>query len=900
MALIGRAAEVNLLAALLEGARRSVGGALVLRGEPGIGKTALLECAIELAADMRILSVTGLEAEAHFGYGVLHRFLLPLMAGIDDLPRPQRDALMAAFGMDEAARANPFLAGLATLTLITTYAREQPLLCVCDDGQWLDAESLRILAFVSRRLTADNVVVVFGTRDSAATAVLDDLPHHRLTGIGERASWELLGLHVKGKLDRDVAARVVGEAQGNPLALQLMAEELETRIPAPGPAGQSGDAIREQFLRQVSGLPGHTRRLLLLAAAEPTGDRDLVWRAARELGVHEAAADLLMAAEPAERAGLLVTAPFVRFRHPLLRSAVYAEAGPEDRRAVHRALARATNADGDVDRRAQHLAAATAGPDEDVAAQLERSADQARRRGGFTAQAALLVRSAELSPEPRGRTRRLIAACEAAIIAGRIDQAEGLLDRIEPYAQGTERARALRLRAMLRISTARAEQAIDAVIESAAYDEHPGRTADTLLLGFYAVSISPVTARHSLRDLAAATDTSAGAETQAPFLVALARTFAYGIGSSAPLLRQALNAAAQSHDPPNGPAVPILTAMAGIEMWADQAVGALCDTYTRHARDRGDLQSLRAVLHASGMLQLWRGKFGAAETLFAEFSEMSAVIGGGERFAGLVRIALLAWRGDDEGTQAAAELISAHRTDPQTVGGFSLQSARQALTILHLGRSRYAEALAQARAVFDDAFPLLHSPILPDLVEAAVRTGDHELARTTLHTLERRAMAADTPWALGLLARSRALLADDPQPLFSQAVELLRGTGIRTDLARTHLLYGEWLRRARHRQAARQQLHTAYTMFHEIGAAAFAERASTELAAIGFRTARSDAAATTTLTPRETVIADLAARGVSNAEIATRLYISVSTVEFHLRNAFQKLGITSRRQLPMP
>lgn len=511
---------------LLSAARHGTSGTLVLRGEPGIGKTALLDHAAETAPGVRILRVTGVEAESELGYAGLHRFLLPILDRRDRLPAPQRGALGAAFGLTEGPRPDPFLIGLAVLTLLTDHAEERPVLCVCDDAQWLDHESLRALAFVGRRLQADRVALLFGLRCGDSGTVLDDLPWHRVTGLCEEAAHELLATAVTGRLDPSIAGRIVAETRGNPLAIRELGGELVTQqVPAPLLSQRlpMGRQLEARFLRQVRALPAHTQTILLIAAADPTGDPDLVWRAAVHLRATGGAVDLVAATEPAIGAGLVTPLPVLGFRHPLIRSGVYGAAGGDLKRGVHDALAAVTDREADADRRAWHLAAAAGHPDEGIATELENSAHRARLRGGYAAQATLLTWAADLSPQAARRTARLLAAAEAALAAGHTQRAEHLLDRAEPGLDTGSTGHALRLRGLFLIRTARSEQAIAVLLRAAALfresDARPaakapggngtkartGYATESLLAAFDAAAISPwLTPHQNIRELATA------------------------------------------------------------------------------------------------------------------------------------------------------------------------------------------------------------------------------------------------------------------------------------------------------------------------------------------------------------------------------------------------------------
>ncbi|MDY0815070.1 AAA family ATPase [Kitasatospora purpeofusca] len=911
MILFGRARLARTLDAQLDAARQGLSGILVLKGPPGIGKTSLLAYAVERATGMRIAQVDGKEAEQDLGLAGLHRLLLPFLHDLDRLPAPQKEALSSAFGLVAGNRPDRLLVGLATLTLLANSAADRPLLCVCDDAQWLDEESLAVLAIVARRLQADGITLLFAIRDGdAGDRLLDDLPQAVLPELTRSDSHALLARTLSAQIEQGVAERIVTEAAGNPLAIRELAGDLESPAGAdPVPLSERlplGRQLQARYLRQSRALPGPTRTLLLVIAADPTGDRALVWRAAARLDSTGGATDLADLAAPATAAGLLVLQPAPAFRHPLIRSAVYDGSAPADRRRAHAALAAATDTRTDADRRAWHLAAACEGRDETTAAELERAATRARARGGHSAACAFLTRAADLTPLAVPRAARLLAACEAALAAGRPDRAQSLLQHAVSDAGTTHLARRLRLQGAIHIQNGRETQAATDLLAAArAYSPGDRRAArDTLLEAFQAVLgaswlggdvTAPTVARAAL-DL----PTAPGPPDPADLLLtAHATQVLQGPEAAAPLLRAAVHALAEPGTGPSDVGLLLLGLIAAHELWDGEAFRALAARTVESSRDLGALDLLRVSLHAVASADTWFGRFAEAESNFAAFRELVGAIDGSGRLAEGSDVILLAWRGIAEATRAAMTAMDVERSG-QASGGVRLQTTRTALAVLENGSSHYAHALAVARLGYAEDPVYFGNPALVEMVEAGTRSGDHEAARAALLRLTPRASAAGTPWALGLLARSQALLADgdEADALYRQALGHLRATDIRTELARTHLLYGEWLRRRRHRGEAREQLRTAFQLFGQMGAHAFAERARHELRAIGDKTARRTPAGVGGLTPREGHIAGLAAQGATNQDIATQLFISASTVEYHLRKVFQKLAITSRRQLP--
>ncbi|MFC8449363.1 AAA family ATPase [Kitasatospora sp. NPDC057223] len=910
MILFGRSHLQRTLDAQLDAARAGLSGVLVLKGPPGIGKTTLLAYAAARATGMRITQIGGKEAEQDLGLAGLHRLLLPFLPDLDRLPAPQRDALRAAFGLVAGIHPDRLLIGLATLTLLANSAAEQPLLCVCDDAQWLDEESLTILAFVARRLHADRITLLFAVRDAGTGGrLLDDLPQAVLPELTRSDSHALLSQALSAQVEQGVAERIVTEAAGNPLAIRELAGDLESPAGAdPVPLSERlplGRQLQARYLRQSQALPHPTRTLLLVIAADPTGDRELVRRAVTRLDGTGGAGELADIAAPATAAGLLLLQPAPAFRHPLIRSAVYDGATPDDRRRAHAALAAVTDAGTDADRRAWHLAAACDGRDETTAAELERAAARAQARGGYSAECALLARAADLTPRAAPRAARLLAACEAALAAGLPDRAQALLEHAASDAGATHLARRLRLQGAIHIQNGRETQAATDLLAAArAYGPDDRRAArDTLLEAFQAVlgaswlggDVTASTVARAALNLPAA----AGPPDLADLLLtAHATQVLQGPMAAAPLLRAAVSALAGQATGLPDVRLLLLGLIAAHELWDGEAFRALAAHTLESSRDLGALDMLRVSLHAVASAETWCGRFTEAEGYFAAFRELVGAIDGSGRLAEGSDVILQAWRGNEGPTRAAMTARDVERST-QASGGVRLHTTRTSLAVLENGSAHYASALAVARQGYAEDPVYYGNPALVEMVEAGVRSGDQDAARAALLRLTPRASAAGTPWALGLLARSQALLADDVEagPLYRQALGHLRSTDIRTELARTHLLYGEWLRRRRHRGEAREQLRTAFQLFSQMGAHAFAERTRHELRAIGDKTPRRTPATVSELTPREGHIAGLAARGDTNQEIATQLFISASTVEYHLRKVFQKLAITSRRQL---
>jgi DNA-binding CsgD family transcriptional regulator len=896
--LVGRSGDCRALDDLVEAIRRGLSCSLVIVGEPGIGKTRLLQYAAHAASGVRTVRVSGVESELRLGYAALHRMLVPFLDRIGLLPAPQRDALGAAFGLSGGPPGDRFLVGLGALTLLADTAAEQPLMWLVDDAQWLDRESLEVLGFVGRRLYADSIGMVFGAReDSPGLAALDGLPTRRLGGLDPAAARALLSRTVSGPLSARVAARIITETGGNPLALLelaglLMPDQLAGRSPLPQrlPVGRH---MQGHFLRQVKMLPPDTGSVLLLASAASSDDPAALWRAAALLGLGPEAAD------PAVTQDIISLDPRVAFRHPLIRSAVYEGARPGDRRQVHDALAIIAGRDGDPDQAAWHRAAATVVPDEDVAADLERSAARAERRGGYVAQAAFLARAAELTPDARERAGRLFAAAQAHLVAGDGTLAEALLDQAMPRltAAGLHVA-AQRLRASIAVFFSRHKDAPALLLDTVAAVDPPdiplirGMLFEALQAALvarqYTVNTTPVeVARAALQAPRALAGTASAIDL---LLDGFATRIATGYAPAAPLLRAAVAALFTGGEPvPAGIPATILGQFAADDLWDDQGRRAMLLRAEAVQRRHGALGALRVILAALSTSELWAGRAAEAEARYFEAAEISALIGIPQPASTGVLLDLRAWQGREQESRAIAAMTAEWG---QQRGAAVLDFFAQiGLTVLELSLGNYAEALSWGMRIYEQDPPGFGNRILPE--------GDHRAARAALGRLADRAAASGTPWARGMLARSRALLAQgaDAENFYREGIAQLAGTSVRTELARAHLLYGEWLRRQRRRKDARSQLRTACDMFDAMGAAAFGRRARAELLAAGGSPHQPAERPGPDLTPQEARVSRLAAAGATNAEIATHLFVTASTVEYHLSKVFRKLGITSRRQL---
>src|SRR5215813_8330601 len=829
--LVDRLTERGALGRLVEAVRAGHSRALVVRGDPGVGKTVLLDDLSGQASGSgcRVARAAGVQSEMELAFAVLHQLCAPLLGRAGRLPVPQRDALRTAFGVAAGPPPDLFFVGLAVLSLLSEVAGERPLVCVIDDAQWLDQASAQALGFAARRLAADPVALVFAARDPGAQ--LADLPELEVTGLGDSDARALLASALAGPLDPRVRDLIVAETRGNPLALLelprgLTPAELAGGFGLPGAAPLTG-RIEDSFLRQLDALPEQTRRLVQLAAADPSGDRSLVWRAARWLGIPADAATLATEAGLAE-----FGARVVRFRHPLVRSAVYRSASLQDRQQLHTALAEVTDPDADPDRRAWHRAQAAAGPDEDVAAELERSAGRAQARGGLAAAAAFLERSVLLTADPARHAERTLAAAQASMQAGAFGKALELLAAAEdgPMDEFAS-ARADLLRGQIAFASGLGSDAPPLLLKAAKRLEPLNRelARDTYLRAWMAASFAGHLAGAS--DLLAV---SRAAQALPPpkqpprpldlLLDGYVLLVTDGPLAAAPALRQVASAFA-SADTQMKEELQFgwMAQGAAIALWDEDGWRAILVRQVRVARAVGALDQLPVGLVALAMDEAWRGDFAGAVSLIAEADAVCEATG--SRIAPYAAMFLAALRGNQAGV---APLIEATIAAAEAGGqGGAAAYAHWVAAILHNGLGRYADALVSAEQAIPKANLFDSMWALPELIEAAARTGNTRLAPGALERLAETTQAGGTDFGLGLEARSRALLrrGDAADDLYREAIDRLGRTRLRPELARAHLLYGEWLRRESRRVDARAQLRAAHDGFISIGMEAFAERA---------------------------------------------------------------------------
>ncbi|MET9226216.1 AAA family ATPase [Lentzea sp. NPDC003310] len=880
--LLGRRVEGEALDQLLVQARSGAGQVLVLRGEAGIGKTALLDRVSARASGFRVARAAGVESESAFPYAALHQLCLPFLDRLDRLPAPQREALGTAFGMASGPRPTRFMVGLAVLTLLAEVADEQPLVCLVDDAQWLDSMSSAVLGFVARRLLAERIALVFVLRET--NDYLDGLPELQVRGLDDADARALLESVIKGPVDGRVRDRIVAESRGNPLALLELPRAWTTAELADGlDAGPLTSRIEAGFVRQVEPLPAHTRLLMLTAAAEPLGDATLLWQAAGLLG---------LGADPAAAAlgtGLIEFGARVRFRHPLVRSAVYRSASAADRQRVHRALADVTDPAIDPDRRAWHRAQGTAAPDEEVAAALENSAGRAQARGGLLAAAAFLEQAAVLTPEPGRRASRELAAARAKRDAGALEASLRLLSAVEAGPPDEHRsAQVEHLRGHIAFDQRRVADAAPLLFGAARrltpFDADLARETHLEALSAAIWAGSP---------LADAARTAPPPRTPPCaldlVLDALTTRITAGYTAAVEPMTRALDAVrALKVGADDISRVPWLfgNRAGGIvasELWDFDTRREFARRQVRLSRDAGALVQLQFALNFLADNELLAGDPAAAQALIEEDQRISEVTGTPP--VGYAVVLQAAFRGEDLATGVRADSLAAGQ-------GRLAVIADWALAILHNGLGRHDLARDAALRVNATDTLVYRGLIATELAEAASRTGDTALVAEALAS---SADWVDTPWSLGLKARLRALNGDTDA--FAESIAFLEQTELRGELGRAHLLHGEWLRREGRRVEARDHLRTAHELLVESGMPAFADRATRELQATGETARKRSAEPTDELTAQEYQIARLAREGFSNPEIGTRLFISPRTVEWHLRKVFGKVGVTSRRQL---
>jgi DNA-binding CsgD family transcriptional regulator len=880
--------------------RAGEGRALVVRGEPGIGKTVLLDYLAARASGCLVVRAAGVRSEMELAFAGLHQLCAPMLGHADSLPVPQREALRTALGLSSGPVPDRFLVGLALLGLLSETAGERPLVCVVDDQQWLDDASAQALGFAARRLAADPVGLVFAARVPGKDVA--GLPELVVEGLAEEDARELLSSVLTGPLDAQVRDQIIADTNGNPLALLELPAGLTSAQLAGGFGFSSAlsldGRIEESFARQLEALPAQTRRLLQLAAADPSGDPVLVWRAAGRLAIGAGAAG------PATEAGLAEFGGRVRFRHPLVRSAAYQSASIETRQELHGALAEATDPAVDPDRRAWHRAQAAPAPDEAVAAELELCAGRARRRGGLAAAAAFLERSAGLTLDPARRAQRALAAAQAKLQAGASDAALFLLAMAQagPLDELAS-ARVDLLRGQIAFASGlscdapplllKAAKRLESLDLDLARETYLSAWMAALFAGRFAGAGDLMEVSRAARGLCAVHSP----QPAALVLDALTMLVMDGPAAAAPALRQVARAfASDSISTEEELRWGWLAQAAASALWDDVPWREMLLRQVQLARDVGALDQLPIDLASLGTATAWTGDLPAVSALIAEADAVRAATG--SRTAPFAAMLLASLRGDQA---EATPLTEAAIADATTRGqGIALTYAAWTAAILANGLGRYAEALAAAKQASQDS-PALYVAMwaLPELVEAAARTGNTRIAHDAIARLAESTQAGGTDFGLGLEARSRALVSEGEtaETYYREAIDRLGRTQLRPELARAHLLYGEWLRGENRRRDARAELRTAFDQFAAMGIEAFAERSRRELLATGDTVRKRTVQAASELTDQEAHIAALAVDGRTSVEIGTLLFLSTRTVEWHLAKVYGKLGVGSRREL---
>lgn len=901
-----RKPEVVRVERLLRAAQSGQGGAMIISGEAGVGKTALLEQALKTVPDLRRLNVAGLESDSEVSFAALHELCVPLLGGLETLPDPQRAALEGAFAMRHDAKPDRFRVGLAVLSLLTQAARERAIVCVVDDAHWIDDATAQVLAFVARRIDETPVALLLAQREPAPLGRLAGLPAQTLGGLDTADALALLSSRIHAPLDEHIRDQIVMESRGNPRALAEFASAIKMARLAGGfglpEALTPPDHVKIVYRGLWTALPLAARRLVVLAAAEPLGEPVLFWRAAERLGIP---IDAIASAEVAE---LLDVDVRVVFRHPLIRSVVYRASTPNDRRVVHQALAEVTDPQTDPDRRAWHRAKSIFLPDESIAEELEQSAGRAYTRGGVAAAAAFLERAAALSPDPARRAARALQAARLEYQAGMTESAIKLSSTAQAGpldAGGHALAKLLSAQIATRggghlldapgalLDAARQLESHDRPLTDQAYLEALAAALDT---GRSVQTGRAAETAHRVRAALSTTDAEIPPDPYRQLLAALALQVTDGYIAAAALLRTAIDAllGANSRQERDGHSLRLVCGAAA-DLWDEEGWRTFTERYVRTMRETGTLIELPVALHCLALFQIHAGEFGEAATLIEEAQGLTEVQGIPD--PSWADIALAAWRGDVDRTSALSEKGAGLARERGY--GWLLSAIDYTTAVLHNATGRYDIAVKAAQAAHRCDEPFLSSFVGSELVEAAVRAGNAPLAESALDRLAERARLSGNDWALGIEARSRALLSDGSQAenLYREAIDRLGRSRATGHLGRAHLLYGEWLRRKARRRDAQLQLRIAYDALTKIGAAGYAARAADELSACGGRSPRLPATPLSRLTAQELKVARLVADGATSKEAASKLVLSPRTIDAHVRSIMKKLDLTSRRQL---
>ncbi|GLY08452.1 MULTISPECIES: LuxR family transcriptional regulator [Actinoplanes] len=894
MRLVARQSESVELRRITEAGSRGDGAAVLLLGEAGIGKSALIEAAMGSVREWLVLRAGGTEFESDLPYAALHQLCAPVLERRHDLPDPQRLAVETVFGLGAGPAPSPLLVGLAVLGLLSVAARDQPVCCVLDDVQWMDQGSRNALSFIARRIGAERVVLLFAAREAASVPELGSLTHLTVGPLNNGEAHDLLRSMNLSGLDEVVLDRVLAEAAGNPLALLEFARYAGS-MGLPGTDVRPGStvvhALEDRFIRRFRQLPPEAQAIVVLASAEPLGDLGLLRRAAVIRGLRTSAL------ERAEDEGLVVLGPRVHFRHPLVRSAVYRSVTPGLRRQAHAALAKATDMSIDPDRRAWHRANAVAESDEEVALELEQSADRAQRRGGLVAAAAFLERAGRLTPEPSGQARRLIEGARLRLRAGAPAEAGRLVDEVERRTlEAPERAAVRLLRALIDFHITRSPQAAAALADAAA-DLGTDQARETYLEAFASFMFNDnVPGR--LRELAVRIREQAPRREPARpvdlLLDALVDQILLPVQDAVPAMIRAVAAVReQARTSTANPWWMELVCQLCLDLCDDESMTEIADRQVQLARGQGAFAILPQALRYQTIARTAVGRFDDAAACLGEARAI-------DEAAGTVSLAgaellLTAWSGDADRYRGLGEMLRSR------VGTFEFTAEYYATAVLRNGLGDYQAALDAALAAQhrqqQGSYIIWGTQL--ELVEAAARSGQPDQADLAVRWLAALARANPSPWAVGGDLSAQALVTTGPEAekLYRGAVDQFARTELRAFYARSRLVYGEWLRRAGRRAEARVELRAAHELLSAIGARAFAERAARELLATGEHPRRAGADPLSSLTDQEVLIAGKVSAGATSKEVAATLFLSPRTIDAHLRNIYRKLNISSRRQL---
>jgi DNA-binding CsgD family transcriptional regulator len=901
----GREAECAAVRRLLDDARGHRSAALVVHGDPGVGKSALLDYAVSHAADMTVLHATGVEAELDLAYAGVHQLVHAVVDRVHELPDPQARALHTALGLDSGQH-DPFMVSVALLSLAAVVAEDGPLLVVVDDLHWLDRASTSALAFAARRLHAESVALLFATRaegDGRSIGHGDGLPQLRLGGLPPEAAATMLDSRLPAGAPPHVRERLLALADGNPLALQELPRTLSSAqlsghamVPDPVPVSST---IEDAFLHRVDELSPGTRTLLI-AAAERLGDVALVLRAGRVLGCGSAALT------EAEAAGLLtVVDNRLRFRHPLVRSAVYRSASRAQRQVAHAALADGLDAEADCDRRAWHRAAATVGHDEEVADELERSADRAMQRSGYATAATILELAADLTPRPSDVVRRLVAAASAAWTAGQVERVRRLLDRAAPLTDDTTTTADIELlRAQVERAVGTTGRAYDTLIVAAdrvaGTDRRRALTIATAAgTAAWGRNDGPQLAEAADRVVALSRDDAAAGAANAQALLAFAAVFRGELAAAT----RATTRAVQSAERQGGAHELSMAGAAALSVGDDTTSLKVLGRAAARARSEGAVAILVNMLAAHAVAEAWTSHIRSARAHATEGLTLARQTGN-STYRSLYE-AVLAWisavSGDHDECERLAVQAARRGLEQEFAPATAIAGWARGLDALGAGRPDEAHGhLGElVRREVRTSHPMVAIAATGDIVEAAVTAGDPDTARTATAAIEHFAAGTGQPWTCALAARCRALTSTSGA-VEDHFVTALRhhGRGSRPfEHGRTLLAYGSWLRRQRRRIDARRHLRAALQIFERLGAADWEGRAHRELRASGETVRRASPVPLGLLTPQEVQVVQFVRTGATNKQIAAQLYLSPRTIDYHLRKVFVKLGFSSRAEL---